>query len=218
MKRLYIIVEGHTEEEFVKNVLFPFFLDKGIFDVRAIKIQTSKGHKGGFVNYDHLKNDALKLLKSQQDIFVTTLVDFYRIPRSIPNYQNAMNEPTSLGKVMKLEESICSHIADSRFQPYIQLHEFEALLFSSMDGFRSYWQQPKVLSKIEKIIEEYSNPEDINDNPITAPSKRLISIIPEYDKIVYGNLIALEIGIHTIISKCPRFRNWLENIISKVTN
>ena len=46
-----------TKKEFVENSLRNFFISKGIFDVRAIMIQTSKGHKGGFVNYEHLKND-----------------------------------------------------------------------------------------------------------------------------------------------------------------
>jgi hypothetical protein len=218
MKRLYIIVEGHTEEEFVKSILSPFFYDKGIYDVRPIKIQTSKGHKGGFVNYDHLKNDAMRLLKKQKEIIVTMFVDFFRIPGSIPNYQVALQERTSLDKVKKLEESISFDINDNRFFPYIQLHEFEALLFSSIQGFNYYWKQPNILLKINKIFEEFPNPEDINDNPNTAPSKRLISIIPEYDKIVYGNLIALEIGINTIIERCPRFKNWIETIIFKVTN
>ena len=66
MKRLIIIVEGQTEKEFVENSLRKFFISKGIFDVRAIMIQTSKGNKGGFVNYDHLKNDITNLLKSEK--------------------------------------------------------------------------------------------------------------------------------------------------------
>lgn len=217
MKRLFIIVEGHSEEEFVKNMIVPFFQDSGVYDVRPIKIQTSKGHKGGFVNYHHLKNDALNLLKNQSDIIVTMLVDYFRIPVSIPDYQIAMSQRTALKKVEQLENSIGSDIGDKRFLPYIQLHEFEALLFSSVVGFSSFWyDHPKIISGINQIIKEFPNPEDINDNPITAPSKRLMNIIPEYNKVTYGNLIAMEIGINAIRDRCPRFRNWLDNLILMV--
>lgn len=30
-KRLYIVVEGQTEEEFVKDLMAPYFLDHGIY-------------------------------------------------------------------------------------------------------------------------------------------------------------------------------------------
>ena len=61
-RRLYIVVEGQTEEEFIKDLLAPYLQCEGIY-VYPVIIHTSKGHKGGFVNYDHLKNDINKLLK-----------------------------------------------------------------------------------------------------------------------------------------------------------
>lgn len=217
MKRLFIIVEGQTEEEFVKTTLLDYFITKNIYDVRPIKIQTSKGHKGGFVNYIHLKNDINTLLKSQTDIFVTTLVDFFKIPTNVPNYLEAMKLNSSQFKVEQLEKAINDDISDERFMAYIQLHEFEALLFSSNKGFNSIWSsQPIVINNINEIINSFPNPEEINDNPETAPSKRLIKIINEYDKIFHGNYIAQEIGIETIIEKCPRFRNWIETLVAKL--
>ncbi len=214
MKIIYIIVEGQTEEEFVKMIVTPYLRGHNIYDVRPIKIQTSKSHKGGFVNYSHLKNDVLRLLKQQKDIIVSTLVDFFRIPGSIPNFTKAMKQSNSLQKVMFLEKSIFEDIGDSRFIPYIQLHEFEALLFSSINGFNGFWNtEVKIINQVSKIINDYPNPEDINDNPVTAPSKRLKSIIHDYNKILHGNLIAEENGIDVIIAKCPRFRNWIENIV-----
>lgn len=80
MKRLFIVVEGQTEEAFVKELMRPYFIQNDIYDIRPVLIQTSKGHKGGFVNYEHLRNDLLRLLKSQgQDVVVSTFVDFWRI-------------------------------------------------------------------------------------------------------------------------------------------
>ncbi len=217
MKRLYIIVEGQTEEEFVNTILSPYFIKNNVYDIRPIKIQTSKGHKGGFVNYKHLKNDVNKLLKSQTDIIVTTLIDFFRLPESTPNYHVSMRLNNSIQKVESLERAIFEDVSSSSFLPYIQLHEFEALLFSSIIGYNSFWNtKTKIISKIQDILSKYPNPEDINDNPITAPSKRLSSIIQGYDKIVYGNLIAQEIGIEKIIEKCPRFRNWINALVTKL--
>ncbi len=217
MKRLFIIVEGQTEEEFVNNTLLNYIITKNIYDVRPIKIQTSKGHKGGFVNYTHLKNDINNLLKSQSDILVTTLVDFFKIPTNVPNYLEAMELNSSQFKVEQLEKAINDDISDERFMAYIQLHEFEALLFSSNKGFNSIWSsQPRVINNINEIINSFPNPEEINDNPETAPSKRLLKIINEYDKIFHGNNIAQEIGIEKIIEKCPRFRNWIETLVAKL--
>ena len=98
-KRVFIIVEGQTEEAFVREMLQSWFAGQGIHDIRAVKIQTSPGHKGGFVNYDHLKNDIVRLLRGEGDVVVTTLVDYFRIPSSVPQYhcvgnRDRTNSPT----------------------------------------------------------------------------------------------------------------------------
>ena len=105
---------------------------------------------------------------------------------------------------------------DERFIPYIQKHEFEAVLFSSNIGFERYFEE--IAKETQKIIDQYPNPEDINDQPHTAPSKRLLSLNPSYNKVNDGNIIALEIGIETMLEKCPRFKNWIETIIEKVNS
>ena len=214
MKRLFIVVEGQTEEAFVKELMIPHFISNGIYDVRPVLIQTSKGHKGGFVSYEHLKNDLLRLLKSQgQDIVVTTFVDYFRCP-SLPNQENIDVVPAHTEKVGAMEKSIANDINDSRFIPYIQLHEFEALLFSAANGFKMYFDE-KISKEIQGIIDSFDNPEDINSAPETAPSKRLIRIIPDYDKVLYGNIVALEIGLPIMLEKCPRFSAWVELLIQK---
>ena len=216
MKRLFIVVEGQTEEEFVNELLSPYLNTFGIYDVRATKITTSKGHKGGFVNYIHLKNDVTRLLKqSNKDVIVTTFVDFFRLPTSIPEYENIAEKPTKQDVLKHLEEAIEKDINDHRFIPYIQMHEFEALLFSSTKGFSTYYENEKnVIKGVAKILSEFSNPEDINSN--RPPSYRIKELTVNYDKIVYGNIIALEIGIETILEKCPRFNIWVQKLISKM--
>ena len=212
MKRLFIVVEGQTEEAFVNELMTPFFMQKGIYDVRPVLIQTSKGHKGGFVNYDHLKNDLIRLLKSQgQDVVVSMFVDFFRCPE-FPNQKNIDALPSHIEKVEEMKKILADDINDWRFIPYIQLHEFEALLFSAANGFEMYFEN-HVSKEIQAIIDSFDNPEEINGGSETAPSKRLSRIIPGYDKVIYGNIVALEIGLSTILGKCPGFRAWMESLV-----
>ncbi len=213
--RLIIIVEGKTEQEFVNEILKPYFHGLGFYDVTAMKIQTSKGFKGGFVSYLHLKRDVLRLL-NEPNTLVTTFVDYFRIPTTMPNYSDCMDKANVSSKITCLETNMKNDMGfGDRFVPYIQQHEFEALLFSSNIGFRNYFGE-KIANAIDVIIAQYESPEDINERPQTAPSKRILSIIPSYHKINDGNLMALEIGIQTIINKCPRFRQWLEQLTKLV--
>lgn len=213
MKRLFIIVEGQTEQEFVKTLIAPYLLGFGIYSVEPILIHTSKHGRGGFVNYEHLKNDALKLLSSSKnDIIVSMLVDFFRCP-VLPQKERYEKIADHKSKVDEMEKCIGENIKDSRFIPYIQLHEFESLLYSSNKGFEAYFSDDEQ-KNTQKIIDEYPNPEDINSSPQKAPSKRLLAIKDDYDKVIEGNIIALEVGFKQIMDKCPRFKAWIEKLIS----
>ena len=87
-----------------------------------------------------------------------------------------------------------------------------------MEGF-SLFNNPSIVADIKSIITRYDNPEDINDSPLTAPSKRIIAIFEKqglrYEKIIDGNNIATKIGIETLMEGCPRFRNWVQLLITK---
>ena len=214
MKRLYIIVEGQTEQEFVNSLIAPYLQRSGIYDVTPILIRTSKSGRGGFVNYQHLRNDICRLLKSANDDFVVTMfVDFFRIPE-VPHRDKWGNKANHLEQVSAMEQCIADDINDRRFIPYIQLHEFEALLFADNKGFESIFSKEES-NKTQHIIDSFKNPEDINTTPSGAPSKRLLSIKENYDKVIEGNLIALEIGIESILEKCPRFMAWIEGLVNR---
>jgi len=218
MKRLYIVVEGQTEQEFVRELIAPYFQDFGYYDVRPFLIRTSRTGRGGFVNYQYLKNDITRLLKQESDIVVTTFVDFFRIPTNVPQYNNCVQRHANIfDKALCLENAIKQDISDHRFIPYIQLHEFEALLFSSNKGFKFYYSD-QIVKFTQSIIDQYANPELINNNPGSAPSKRLLKIIPDYEKVIHGNLIAMEVGISTIIEKCTRFRKWIDDLAKELQN
>ncbi|WP_353481047.1 DUF4276 family protein [Haliscomenobacter sp.] len=218
MKRLRIVTEGGTEETFVNEILRPYLFEKQIFDVAGLRIQTSQGHKGGLVNYQHLKNDVTRILK-ESNVVVSTFVDFFRIPTSMPDYELMTQAVKADQKIEILENGLTKDFNHPNFIPYIQKFEFEALLFSSTRGFSSIYDgvNPHITRATQAIIDEYDNPEEINSHPNTAPSKRIKRILEAqgmtYNKVFEGNLIALEIGIHTILEKCPRFRAWVEKLI-----
>lgn len=212
MKRLYIIVEGQTEQEFVNELVAPYLHQHGIYEVTPILIRTSKSGRGGFVNYQHLKNDVKRLLSSQKKDFVVSMfVDFFRCPE-VPQKERWSEKTNHLDQLVEMEKCIYEDINDPRFIPYIQLHEFEALLFASNDGFKAFLSEEQA-KETQQIIASYDNPEDINTTPTGAPSKRLLAIKDDYDKVIEGNLIALEIGFLKIMEKCPRFKSWMEKLI-----
>lgn len=216
MRGIYFVVEGHTEEAFVRELLRPYlFQVAGIHTITPIKISTSRGFKGGFVNYQHLRNDIIKLLNQQQDILVTTFVDFFRMPTSMPNYKNCLKKKDVNAQIFCLEQHLIKDINNQRFIPYIQKHEFESLLFSALEGYEFY--EENIINSIQKIILQYPNPEDINNHPTTAPSKRLQLIFEQhqekYSKTIDGIDIAELIGLEIMLQRCPHFRNWIKKLI-----
>ena len=214
MKYLIIVVEGQTEQEFVNDILRPYFAEYGIFHVSARLIRTSRSGKGGLVNFQHLENDVNKILVKEQDAIVTTFIDFFRCPTNMPKYDEAKDKGNHQEAVEILESGMFDLFKNHRFIPYIQLHEFEALLFSSDKGFNTYWED-ELAEKAAKIVAEYPNPEDINSRPEKAPSKRIIEIKSDYEKVAEGNLLAMEIGIDEMLNHCPRFKQWVENLKSQ---
>ncbi len=216
---LNILVEGATEREFVSNVIYPYLLDRGISNVRTITIETSPGYKGGDVRYlARFKPYIQKLLSGKEDLIVTSFIDFYRLRNDFPNYEKIKTLRTAEEKVSLIEQGCLEDIQDDRFIPYIQLHEFEGLLFSSPNGFNELFPDlpPSNRKELLATIEQFPNPEMINDRPEFAPSKRLEKLIPHYQKPLYGSMIALENGISSIIEKCPRFNNWIQTLIMRM--
>lgn len=144
------------------------------------------------------------------------MIDYYGLQDNhhFPLWHEAKKLTDVNQKIKLLEQGMKDSINESmnfRFIPYIQLHEFEALLFNDIEIFRE--QIPaKELTGIEELADtfkQFSNPEMINNNKETSPSHRLQRIIKGYDKIVYGNILAEAIGLEKIRNKCPRFNNWI---------
>jgi hypothetical protein len=219
MRGLYILSEGPTEEQFVNEVLRKYFIDNDIFDVRCILMETSPGNKGGDVSYQRYKSNAEKLLKHESDIIVTSLIDFFRLKTDFPEYDQAAKKfpNDKAGRVEFLEKAIAENINHPRFIPYIQLHEFEGLLFVSNDGF-AYLPDIPANNRIllQSAVNEHANPEMLNDGTTTAPSKRLERLIPGYQKTFHGPLIAEVITIRKMLERCERFSNWIRTLTERM--
>ena len=107
------------------------------------------------------------------------------------------------------------NISDARFIPYLQLHEFEALLLSDPRQLKE--QFPDKVAQIRRLVaiaDSYGNPELIDDNPNTAPSKRIIAEIPEFAgmKPSAGPITALKIGLPNLRSSCLHFDEWVRKL------
>jgi len=218
-KRLIIIVEGQTEKEFVNVILRPYFSTKGIFDISVFTIKQSGG---GLSKYNHIKTNILNCIY-QSNTVITTLIDFYGLPGNFPNFGGVANIDNKLHKVEFLEKSMKEELENSQknkfdnFLPYIQLHEFEALVFSSKESILNNFESNKIdMLEIEKIFREFDNPEEINNSVNTAPSKRLLKHKEGYDKVVDGVRIIEQAGLNKVLEKCPRFAAWLNKVILKV--
>jgi Domain of unknown function (DUF4276) len=77
---------------------------------------------------------------------------------------------------------------DFRLIPYLSLHEYEGLLFSDPDAFARSIGQPALATLLHQVRGDFPTPEDINNNPQTAPSKRVVDIYPAYKKVIEGAL------------------------------
>ncbi|MFA7616755.1 MAG: DUF4276 family protein [Weeksellaceae bacterium] len=221
MKRLLIIVEGDTEKNFIDKVLAPYLYTQGLKEIRCFKIKHSKG---GLSKYSHLKKD-IKNCVFENNVLVSTLIDFYALPNDFPQYEQAQKIKNSFDRADFLENAIVEDISKStgksisNLLPYIQVHEFEALVFSSLDTIISLYDTNEAdFEELKKVIDTYPNPEDINNDPETAPSKRLQKhqLIKGYNKIIDGIIIIETTGIETILKKCTRFNSWVKELIEKV--
>lgn len=212
MKRIIIVNEGQTEQEFCKDLLLPHFLNKNIL----INYPTIKKTGGGIVAWETLKQQIETHLKQDQTAFVTTLIDYYGINGKLkfPNWEEAKAIVDKNDRMTFLEASMKDLIdpkLSHRFIPYIQLHEFEGLLFNNIDVFKTQIAENEFrdFQELAKTIQDNPNPELINDGKTTAPSKRLERLIIGYNKPVYGSILAEAIGLQRIRSKCPRFHQWI---------
>lgn len=217
MIRVCVIVEGQTEEKFVAGPLAEALLPYQVY-LTPIVLGVP-GHRGGRTNYARVEKDVLRQLKQDPGSYCTTMIDYYGLGSGFPGTPVT----TSLNNLQHVEhieratkDDICSKIPefrpDVRFIPYLSLHEYEALLFSDPDAFANALRWPDLASRLHAVRNEFPTPEDINDSPTTAPSKRVIEIFPTYKKVIEGTFAARAVGIQKMRQECAHFRDWIERM------
>lgn len=215
MIRLYIYCEGQTEERFVNELLSSYLLRSNISVIpiiAATKRTPTKKYKGGVSSYKKIKDEINILCKGDKTSFVTTMLDYYGLPTDVPGRENPIGKDI-YEKVSYVESQMTLDMGLDNFIPNILLHEFEGLLFSKPECFSYCDSNIRKVDKIIKIRKDYESPEHINDGVNTAPSKRVKKIFDNYDKVIDGINIAIDIGIHEILNECHHFRQWVDKLM-----
>ncbi len=214
MIRVYVFAEGQTEETFVRDVLTPHYARQQIF-FDVIVAQTSPGHKGGIVSYGKVKYQLERICKQHHSAYITTMIDLYGLPNDFPGKTSATYPATGTAeqKASFLEQQLAADINQPNLIPNLMVHEYEALLFCQPEKFSDWIDDASgAVATLQKARAGVESPEKINDSPHTAPSKRILAVMPQYQKPLHGPLIAGDIGLDEMRRQCPHFNQWLGRI------
>jgi hypothetical protein len=215
-KRVLILVEGQTEERFVKDILGPAFWEKELFFHATIlvtkRVKAGPNFKGGVTNFARFQNDTRRLLASAGGALVTTMLDYYALPSTFPGMKTRP-KGTAVQRVIYVERAIAEHFGSPRnFMPFLALHEFEAWLFSSPDELPRVMTDSRKQPQFAAICDSVATPEEINERPKFAPSKRIEALFPAYKKTLHGPTAAARIGLDRIRARCPHFDGWVRRL------
>ena len=222
MPRILVHVEGQTEESFVNAVLAPHLYSLGYTNVSARLIGNARqrSRRGGIRPWHSVRNDILNHLTSDRDTFATTMVDYYGLPFTWPGREQATRKETLKERAASVQQALLEDVSSSlggafdrrRFIPYVVMHEFEGLLFSDPERFARGIGRPDLSSALQAVRGEFGTPEEINDSPDTAPSRRVRDLYEGYQKPLMGVLAVEEIGLSAIRGQCPLFNRWIEEL------
>lgn len=220
MSRVLAVVEGQTEQTFVRQVLAPWLGERGVF--LSARLVGKPGKKGGVGEYPRAKKDMLALLKQEPTTIVTTMFDFYRMPGSWPGRDQARTAPydqkasiVQSGILADITAALGQSFNPSRFVPYVQMYEYEALLFTKPTIIADVVNNPDIAASLVAIRGQFRTPEEINDSPTTAPSKRIERLHPTYEKPLHGSIAAQRIGIEALLAECLHFQEWVMGLIQR---
>jgi len=224
MSSVYVVVEGRGEQAFAQQTLAPHLAQQGVW--LQAPLVGKPGHKGGVRRWASVEGDLVHLLrtnKPDRPVYVTTMFDFFRMPMDWPGRREARDKPFEQ-KASTVEDALAECISavmgegflSDRFLPYIQMHEFESLILASPLALVPEF--PDRRTEVEKLAAAVQGlrPEEIDDDPDTAPSARIIERIPEYKgrKGSAAPNVLDQIGIETLRGRCEHFGRWLAKLES----
>ena len=219
MKLLNVFCEGQTEQGFCNQVLQPHLFPTGDGLVLTLAVGEKDHHHiygiGTRSPYTRVRKFIRNTIKgrAKKNVYFTTFFDLYALPDDFPGKgSNVRNPANPTPYVVALEAAFGADIDCHQFIPYLQLHEYETLLFSKPEAFGVFFKEcGEAIKALQAIAASVPSIEHINDNWKTVPSRQIIQVLDEYDgrKATAGPDIAENIGVATIRSKCPHFDGWL---------
>ena len=196
---LTVLCEGATERQFVAQVLRPHLAHHYVFAKPV-------GLDGKCRN---IQNEIGRLREHQ---WVTTMIDLYALPSSYPGWARQGRE-SGVDRAIRIEKGMAAALPNPQCLPFVLVHEFEALVLVDVDRIPDAFpdgEASAVPGLLRKSIGTLA-PEQVNDGPTTAPSKRIIAALPAYKamKAIVGPQILAKIGLAALRLKCPHFNKWL---------
>lgn len=208
---LRILCEGLTESNFVTAVLKPHLAGRRVY----ARPEPLRRGQYGVVAYESLRA-AIKadLGRSRAHEYLSTMIDLYKLGRYPENV--ARPGETVEERVQRIEAAMAEGLPNERFIPYIQVHEFEALILSDVSKIPAEFPDGEAADAPARLTADIAGaePETIDEGETTAPSKRIIRCVPAYAavKAVAGPAIAQAIGLETLRKECPHFNRWVSRL------
>lgn len=213
MRIAHILVEGQTEETFVRDVLgvhlLTFRLHLNPVVVLTKRVKSGLKFKGGVSGYAKVRGEIRRLLNDSNAVAVTIMMDYYGLPDDFPGVASLPRTGTCYHRVEHLEKALKGDIRDSRFLPYFSLHELEALLFVAPQLIEAAVEEQGVAARLAALAVA---PEEVNDGPDTHPAARVLAVAPRYRKALHGPLILGRIGLPAIRQRCPHLDAWISRL------
>ena len=216
MRQVCILVEGQTEEAVVKTLLIDAAKARDIYLIPIImrtSLTPAGASRGGgsWKHYDRQLNDLLS--QSHWDV-IGLMVDYYGYPSGAPGFE--LSEAPGDQRQPQIVAALKKHYPDPRFHPLVVLHEIKSLVLSAIraGGGRGLLSE-KTIEHLIRAIDDAGGPEKINNGEKTSPSKRLLTLEPEYGKTSTGISILREVGLAAVLDRCPVFAAWWRTLLSR---
>jgi hypothetical protein len=221
VNELVVIVEGETEQTFVRDQLAAHLALRNT-NVWAVLPGRHRIH-GGVRKWEGARQDIVRTLKEGR--YCSTMFDYYAMPADWPGRADAVKKLWN-ERANTVEERIREDITAAMgnkfnpkfFVPYVQLHEFEALAFADVGVLASVldpigeYSSEILEQQFTSILSKAGHPEAINDGYETCPSRRISHLVPAYKKRALGPIITSRIGIDTLRVQCTHFGEWLNRL------
>lgn len=212
---LFALVEGVSEETFVRDVLAPHLATFNVY-ISAIQVTTNRrlgrAGKGGLTRFARVREDLRRLMteKTGPRYRFTTMFDLYRLPSDFPSYPTHATAKARQ-RALKLEAALAEEFDDKRLIPYLQVHEFESLVLADLDAMgRMFPDKDDSITSLRAAVENAGGPENVNDTD--PPSRTILAKLPSYDKVLAATQLARFSSLPVLRAVCPHFDSWVRQL------